>query len=83
MSHDDVDAMVMHGRPPYVELVNGIVGILHGRPVAPPEDGWDEPMHWDPARRIANGMPPMPFKADGGRHDMRAANRMGFGRFFG
>ena len=69
VSHDDVDAMVTFGMPPFVESVNS----LGCRSIAPPADAWHERMHWTPARRIANGMEPLPFKANGEPHDMRPA----------
>lgn len=68
VSHGDVDAMVMFGRPPFIEVVNDLA--IGCRPIAPPADGWHEPMHWTPARRLANDMPPMPFKANGLPHDL-------------
>ena len=48
---------------PFMEMVN--TRESGGRVVAPPAEGWHEPMHWDPATRVANGVLPMPIRYDG------------------
>jgi len=74
--HEEVDALVAGRRPwgPAIEWVNICVpdpftGMWLEDPgckvVAPPEDGWHEPMHWDPMQRISRVMSPMPCRYDG------------------
>ena len=58
--------MVRHGMPPYIEEVNSLDE--GQRAIAPPAEGWDEPMHWDPFARVANGAWPILLKYDGTKH---------------
>lgn len=73
VSHDDVDAMMLYGRPPFVEEVN--TPYTGARCVAPPKAGWHEPMHYTPGQRITNNMEPLPLKADGTPHEMSKSLR--------
>ena len=69
VSNIDVDNMITHGIPPYVEIVNMV--LYPPRTIAPPADGWHEPMHFTPRKRILNGMAPMPIKHDGTEWDLK------------
>lgn len=65
VSDEEVDALIQGQIAlPYIEVVNS----LGFRSIAPPKEGWHEPMHWDVPTRVANGMPPMPLKHDGKKH---------------
>lgn len=70
VSNKDVDNMVTYGVPPYIENVNAEL-ICQSRRVSPPADGWHEPMHFSPRKRLLNGMLPMPLKHDGAEWDVR------------
>jgi hypothetical protein len=77
--HAEVDGFLAGQRPmgPYIEHVNvtcNVPGVFMGpqiimepgiRAVAPPKDGWHEPMHWCPQDRLANFMNVIPLKFDG------------------
>ncbi|KAK5109476.1 hypothetical protein LTR62_007036 [Meristemomyces frigidus] len=65
ISDEQVD-MVMYGvaRLPHIECVNDVCEPWT-RTIAPPPDGWQEPMHWDPDTRIMTPLMPMPLRYDG------------------
>jgi hypothetical protein len=66
ITHDEADAMLAGQRPGGVriETVNATPNGGE-RAIAPPRCAWEEPFHWSPEERLANGMVPLPKKADG------------------
>lgn len=75
VSHQDVDNMMKYGTQPYIETVNFILK-PGNRAIAPPAEGWHEPMHWSPAQRLNDDVEPMPLKYDGTPWDMSSVQDM-------
>ena len=60
IAHEDADAMISLGVPPSAKIVN----LSRYRMIAPPADGWHQPMHWSPDQRMAMGWLPMLLKVN-------------------
>lgn len=76
-SHEDVEAMLKHGRPPRVEEVNGCI---YDREITPPPGNGNgsgtEPAFWTAEQQLAEGLYPSARLRD---KKNRRLNTMGLG----